>query len=358
METDGTVLLNSYNVIDLLSLADCMSAVEGAFKLYGEGKALPPKVLGIHTDNGGFHIKAGVLNLNRNYFVVKINSNFPGNRKTYNLPLIQGVVAVYDAENGKLLALLDSIAITIIRTGAATGVAVKYLAKANAKTAAVIGCGNQGRISLRAIIQTRQLEKVFVFDTDKDQATRFAKEMREQMKIPVTAVDDFRIAVQQCDICVTCTTSTKSFLGSADVLPGTFIAAVGADSEHKQELCPELLVSSKLVTDLTEQCATIGELHHALEANLLTIDSVHAELGEVIAGKKPGRACDDETIIFDSTGTALQDVAAAAIVYEKAIANHIGIKLNFSEVKANSKSETIKKNQKDIKTLQSWYPFK
>jgi ornithine cyclodeaminase/alanine dehydrogenase-like protein (mu-crystallin family) len=113
-------------------------------------------------------------------------------------------------------------------------------------------------------------------------------------------------------------------------MAGTFIAAVGADSEEKQELEPELLSANKLVTDLTAQCGNIGELHHALNRGLMTIADVHAELGEIISGKKPGRTSDEEIIIFDSTGTALQDVAAAAIVYEKAVRKKIGTKLDFA----------------------------
>ena len=284
MLSTGTLLLSRNNVIDLLNLEECMDCVENAFKLFAEGKALPPKVLDLHIENGGFHIKAGILNLEKKYFVAKINSNFPDNRKQFGLPIIQGVIAVYDGENGKLLALMDSIEITIIRTGAATGVAAKYLAKQNSKIVTICGCGNQGKISLKAILNARQIEKVFAFDTDKEQADSFAKELSHELNIPVIAVDDFKNAVKQSDICITCTPSIKPFLGPEDVMPGTFIAAVGADSEHKQELYPGLLVSSKLVVDLTEQAATIGELHHALDAKLMTTDDVHAELGEIIAG--------------------------------------------------------------------------
>lgn len=358
MNSTDTLLLSRRDVAELLSIEECMVAVEQAFKLYASGEAPAPGVLGIHVQDGGFHIKAGLLHLNKSYFVAKINANFAGNNKKYNLPTIQGIIVVSDAENGKLLALMDSIEITILRTGAATGVAAKYLAKTNAKTATIIGCGNQGRVSLRAIMQARRIEQIFAFDKDKTQLNRFAKEMAEEMKAPVTAVEDFRNAVQQSEICVTCTTSTKSFLESKDVLPGTFIAAVGADSEHKQELCPGLLRTSKVVTDLTNQCATIGELHHALKAGLLTVDHVHAELGEIITGKKPGRTSGDEIIIFDSTGTALQDVAAAAIVYEKAIGKVSGRKMNFSELSTARKPDAIKKTQGYVKALRSWFPFK
>jgi len=334
---NGTLLISRKQVSDLLSLGECMTAVENAFKLHAEGKVSPPKVLGMHTDDGGFHIKAGILNLSKSYFVAKINSNFPVNTKKFGLPLIQGVIAVYDGENGQLLALMDSIEITIMRTGAATGIAAKYLAKAGAKTVTICGCGNQGRISLKAIMEVRQTEKVFAFDINKEQADKFAEQLSAELEISIIPVDDFKNAVSHSDICVTCTPSTRPFLNTDDVKPGIFIAAVGADSEHKQELYPELISSSKLVVDLKEQSASMGELHHALDAKLLTLNDVHAELGEVIAGKKTGRCSDDEVIIFDSTGTALQDVAAAVIVYEKALKNGIGTTLNFSEPKMTSK---------------------
>ena len=123
----GTILISRNEVAKILSIKNCMDAVEHAFKLFGEGKVKPPSVLGIYVSDGGFHIKAGVMNLNRNYFVAKTNANFPGNSKKFGLPTIQGVVAVFDADNGQLLALMDSMEITIIRTGAATGVAAKYL---------------------------------------------------------------------------------------------------------------------------------------------------------------------------------------------------------------------------------------
>ena len=111
---------------------------------------------------------------------------------------------------------------------------------------------------------------------------------------------------------------------------GTFIAAVGADNEEKQELDPSLLPASKLVTDLVDQCAAIGELHHALDQGLMTTKQVHAQLGEIIAGAKPGRTSQEETIVFDSTGTALQDVASAAIVYERAVATGRGTRIDFA----------------------------
>ena len=135
---------------------------------------------------------------------------------------------------------------------------------------------------------------------------------------------DLRSALRASDVCVTCTTSRRAFLGAGDVAPGTFIAAVGADNPEKQELEPSLLASATLVVDVLHQCAEIGELHHALAAGVLTPERVHAELADVVAGRRPGRTRRDEITIFDSSGTALQDVAAAIAVYEKASASGRG----------------------------------
>lgn len=324
-----TLLLTSDDVAALLGIEECMTAVEAAFKLHGEGKTLPPGILGVHARDGGFHIKAGLLELSRSYFAAKVNANFPQNSQRFGLPLIQGIIVLCDGENGRPLSVMDSMEITIIRTGAATGVAAKYLARTDSTVATICGCGNQGRISLRAIAKVRDLKSAFAFDIDQEQAERFAQEMSNELGLEVQVVRNLGEAVRQSDICVTCTPSKRYFLRTEDVLPGTFIAAVGADNDQKQELDPTLLPASKLVVDLMEQCATIGELHHALDQGIMTRNQVHAELGEVIAGKKTGRTSVEEIVIFDSTGMALQDVAAAVIVYERAVAMGKGINIDF-----------------------------
>src|SRR5262249_4127679 len=151
----------------------------------------------------------------------------------------------------------------------------------------------------------RKLQQVFAYDVDEQQAFRFARQLSEDLTLSVTCVTDLSAAVRQSDICVTCTTSREPLLNVNDVSPGTFLAAVGADNPQKQELHPELMAKSKIVADIVEQCAVMGDLHHALEAGVLTRADVFAELGEVVAGKKSGRESDAEIVIFDSTGMAL-----------------------------------------------------
>jgi alanine dehydrogenase len=331
MSSNGTMVLTRRDVAALLGIEECIAAVERAFRLHGEGKTQAPGILGVHAVDGGFHIKAGIMDLGKSYFVAKANANFPNNRKV-GLPTIQGVIIVCDALNGRLLALMDSIEITTMRTGAATAIATKYLAKESAKSALICGSGTQGRISLEAIMKVRKLEKVFVYDIDSTEAERFAATMSDKLGIELIATRDLATAARESDICVTCTPARKHFLMREFITPGTFIAAVGADSEDKQELQPSLLSTSKIVVDILEQGATIGELHHALEDGSLSRADVHAELGEIVAGNKTGRTDDDEIIVFDSTGMALQDVAAAAIVYERALeAGPFGTRLKFNE---------------------------
>jgi alanine dehydrogenase len=331
MKREGTLVLKRSDVATLLSIDDCIAAVEQAFRLHAEGKTSPPGVLGIHARTGGFHIKAGLLNLNRSYFAAKANANFPENARLFGLPLIQGLIVVFDAENGYPLAVMDSMEITIIRTGAATAVAAKYLARPDSTVATICGCGNQGRISLRAMTTVLPLKQVYAFDKEPTLAETFANELSKEVGIEIRATNDLAWAARHSDVCVTCTPSKEFLLNREYIKPGTFVGAVGADNEEKQELDPRLLQASKVVVDLLEQCATIGDLHHALEQGLMTREEVHAELGEVIAGKKPGRTSDDEIIVFDSTGTALQDVTSAAIVYERAIASGTGVRVDFGQ---------------------------
>ena len=330
MTPDGTVVLTRSDVAALLSLEECIAAVEDAFRLHGERKAAPPGVLALHSAEGAFHIKAGILGSSRPHFVAKGNTNFAHNPQRFGLPAIQGVIVMCDAVDGRLLALLDSIEITIQRTGAATAVAAKYLARPESRVATICGCGNQGRVQLRCLKTVLPLEQVSAFDADSNQAQRFAAEMSAELGIKVEAVTDLGRAARESDVVVTCTPSKQAYFKKEFVRQGTFLAAVGADAPDKQELEPALLVGSKLVTDVTEQCATLGELHHALEAKLLARADVHAELGEVVAGRKPGRTSAGEITIFDSTGMALQDAAASILVYEKALAAGRGMKVNLA----------------------------
>ena len=331
MSAEKLLFLSSRDVQKFLSLDECIGAVEQAFRLHGERKAIAPAVIGVHVPGGGFHIKAGVLNGgDRSYFAAKVNGNFPSNFAEYGLPTIQGMIVLCNATNGSPLAIMDSREITALRTAAATAVAAKYLARNDSRVVTICGCGIQGYVQLKALSLIHRPEKVFAYDRDEGKASRFASELISALKIPIQTTRDLPSAVRESDICVTCTPSQDVLLFYSDVAPGAFIAAVGADNPSKQELDPQLLAKSKIVCDVIEQCAEMGDLHHALRAGIVTKNAVHAELGEVVAGIKPGRESQQEIIVFDSTGMALQDVAAATCLYEKAEQHGAGVQLSLA----------------------------
>ena len=195
-----TLVLTRADVARLLTLDDCIEAVERAFRAHGEGRAPAPGVLGFHVAEGGFHTKAaglpGALPAERPFFAVKTNSNFSANRERHGLPAIQGAISLFDAADGRLLALMDSIEITILRTGAATAVAARHLARPDSSTAAVFGCGNQGRIQLESLCRVLPIRRVRAFDTDPGRARTFAQEMSSRLSIEVTAETDAARALE------------------------------------------------------------------------------------------------------------------------------------------------------------------
>ncbi|HEU4886348.1 MAG TPA: ornithine cyclodeaminase family protein [Thermoanaerobaculia bacterium] len=321
-----TRLLTRDDVAAVLTPADCLQAVEEAFRSYGEGRAGAPKSVGFHAPRGTFHIKAAMADV----MATKINANFPDNPSRHQLPTIQGVIVVMDCERGTTLAILDSTLITALRTAAATAVAAKYLARADAKTLAVIGCGTQGRATVEALRVVRPIDEVVAYDMDAACADRFAQEMAERHRMNVRAVASVDEAVLGADIVVTCTTARRAILDLHHLHAGVFIAAVGADNPEKQELTPALLSNTRIVADILEQAATMGDLHHALESGAVRREDVHGELAGVICGYVPGRTNDDETFVFDSTGTALQDVAVASIAVQRATERGAGIEVAFA----------------------------
>jgi ornithine cyclodeaminase/alanine dehydrogenase-like protein (mu-crystallin family) len=309
------LLLTRAEVERLLTPQACIAALEEAFRQLASGSVPPPGMLGQHAADGGFHVKAGFLTEDRPYFAAKLNANFPQNGPRHGLPTIQGAVLLFDAANGRPLAIMDSISITALRTAAATAVAAKHLAREDCESALLCGCGGQAMAQLRALLEVRKPRKVLAYDQDPRRAHAFAR----TADVPVTAVGNLDEAARASDLIITCTTARRYFVTRDMVRPGTFVAAVGADSEDKQEIDPALMARSKVVTDLTAQAATIGDLHHALAAGAMRAEDVHAELAEVVAGRKRGRASAEEIIVFDSTGTGLQDVAAAIAAYRQAV---------------------------------------
>jgi alanine dehydrogenase len=309
-----TLLLTRSDVARLLPVSVCFQAVERAFRLLGEGRAAPPGTLGVPSTGGGFHIKAGILaDGDGAFFAVKCNGNFPGNGAR-GLPTIQGVLMLCDARDGRVLALMDSAELTARRTAAATAVAARHLARPGSSVVGLIGCGVQAPHQLRALAAVLPLRRVRVYDRDPGRAAALVADLGEELGIEVAA--SVRGAARGADVVVTCTTSTDFLLGPGEVDAGCFVAGVGVDNESKRELAPGLLAKARVVTDLTAQCALIGDLRSALEVEALSMGEVHAELGALVAGAAAGREHEDEIWIFDSTGIALQDAAA---VYLQAV---------------------------------------
>ena len=310
------LLLSRSDIARHLDLDSCIEAVEAAFRAHGQRAIPPPGVLGVHVEKGGFHVKAGVFGEEPRYFAAKLNANFMDNGRL-GLPTIQGLIALCDAATGSLLAVMDSIEITAVRTAAATAVAARYLSREEAQVVAVCGSGTQGRANLRALSRVRPISRAMIFDANPRNAEQLAAELRPELGCEIQVVKQFESAARACDICVTCTPARTPVLETEWIRPGTFVAGIGADAEHKQELPPALFLRSLVVVDVLTQCAAFGDLHHALASGVVTTSAVHAELGAVVAGRAPGRTTVDQITLFDSTGMAVQDVATAALIYRR-----------------------------------------
>ncbi len=299
-----TRIFTRADVRSLLSMDDCIDAVEAVFRRFGEGTIAPPASLGVHVDGGGFHVKAAAVDAT---FAAKLNANFPANPVRHQLPTIQGVVIVSDARRGTPLAIMDSGEITTMRTAAASAVAAKYLARRDASVMTIVGFGVQGRAHRDAISRVRTIRKVFTIDFDN--------------------MHELDAAIAASDIVVTTTPSKQPFITRGHLHPGLFIAAVGADNPEKSEIHPDALAAMRVVADVIEQSASMGDLHHAIAAGTMRREDIHADLGQIVAGKRPARTSSDEMFLFDSTGTALQDVAAAEIVYRRGVERNAGLEV-------------------------------
>ena len=319
-------LLSGDEVARLLDIDSCIRCVEEAFCARGTGHRAPSATLGFPLPGGSLHAKVGSLELRRSYAAAKINANIPGNPTERALPTIQGILVLFDASSGAPLAVMDSASITTARTAAASAVAAKHLARASASTVTFVGCGVQAEAHLRALGFVRPLARIFAVDTNVAAAERFARAGSEQLESPIIVSGDIRACTRASDIIVTTTPSPSAILHFDDVREGTFIAAVGADNEDKQELDVELLRRAVVVVDDLDQCARMGDLHHALAAGVMEPNDVRGSLDEIVAGVRPARLNDSEIIVFDSTGIAIEDVAAAALVYESAEERGIGFR--------------------------------
>lgn len=328
MRAPALVLTRS-DIAALASVRDYHDAVEGAFRAFAEQRTHAPPPMEIYGAGGAIHVKgASVAAGGDRLAAVKVNANFPGN-PSRGLPTIQGAVLLSDATTGVLLAVMDSIEVTLRRTAAASAVAADLLALASAKTLFICGCGVQGRAHLDAIAPLRPFERILAYDADRARAARFSGEMTRANAPPIEIAESIGEAAAISDVIVTVTTSSAPLPLPDDLAAGAFIAAVGADNPMKSEIAPSLMARAAVFADVADQCVVMGDLRAAIAAGAMSREDLRGELGEILVGAKAGRRDDREIVIFDSTGAAFQDLAAAAMIFERAKANGIGASVDL-----------------------------
>jgi alanine dehydrogenase len=301
-------------IIPLNKIKDAVDAVEEGFFEYGMKRIqMPPKqYLYFPKYNGDLRIMSAFSEKLR-VAGTKIVNVHPDNPKR-GLKTVMAVILLNDAKTGLPLVLMDGTYITGMRTGSASAVATKYLARKNAKTLGVIGAGYQSIFQIAAITKVRNIKEIFVNDIHEICIKRLAKILsKEGVKIKKA---DLKEVVQK-DILVTVTPARGPVVKREWVLPGTHVNAVGADAKGKEELDPKILKDSKIIIDNWEQASHSGEINVPFAKDLITKKDIYAELGEIVAGKKIGRKNESEITVFDSTGLAVQDLFVANLVFKK-----------------------------------------
>jgi len=234
-------------------------------------------------------------------------------------------VPLFRSTTGEMAALIEADALGQLRTGAASGVATKYLANANARTACIVGTGYQARTQLEAVAAVRRLERVRAFGRDPERRAKFCREMSERIGVAVEPMNSGHEAVRGADIIVTATSATNVVLEGAWLTPGMHINAMGANWPQKRELDAAAVArASKVVVDSIEQSKMeAGDLIQAFGEDQSRWSAVQ-ELSKIVAGKAPGRSNTDQITLFKSNGIATWDLAAAVRVYEMAVARGMG----------------------------------
>lgn len=240
------------------------------------------------------------------------------------------VTPLFDAETGEPLALIDGEPLGARKTGAVGAVGVDALAKEDASTIGIVGSGKQARAQIVAARTVRDIDRVRVYSRTKENREEFASWMEDETGIPTTAVDDSTTAVKDADIVITSTTASDPVFDGRDLSPGTHVTAMGQYHPYKREIDDYTVANATYVSDLRERATSdAGAFLHALHSGAVADNHVHAELGDVVAGNAPGRRSDDEITVFDSGGTAIETVAGANLVYEKARERDLGTPLEF-----------------------------
>ena len=316
-----TYLITAKNVQSVLTYPLSLKTVEAAFKAFGQGKAYqPPKSYLIFKDGDLRSMPAYINSPGMNISGIKSVNVHPDNHKKFNLPTVMATILLTDPKNGFNIAVLDGTHITNMRTGASGGLATKYLSRKNSKVMTLIGAGEQAYTQLHHIMLTRKLKEVRVHSRSEKSMNKFCRQMStEYPEVTFLPEPDGKKACRGADIITTTIPVRKPVIKKAWVDPGTHINGIGADAAGKQELETTLTKSCKIVIDEWQQASHSGEINVPISKGKLKKKDIHAELGEIIAGKKKGRTSDDEITLFDSTGLAIQDISTAFVVYQALI---------------------------------------
>jgi ornithine cyclodeaminase/alanine dehydrogenase-like protein (mu-crystallin family) len=321
-----TLLISEKDVRELLTMHDAIAAVEEVMRRQAGGEAIvQPRHRLELPDKGFLHYMAGA-DVAAGIVGMKLYTSVHG--------ALRFLVPLYRSATGELLALVEAEYLSMIRTGAASGVATRHMSRENSQTLGVIGAGLQARGQVEAIAAVRNLTGVRIFSRNADRRAQFANEMEDKLEIPVTPVDSAEAAVHNADIVVTATTAHKAVVEGAWIAPGTHIDAIGANFPQKRELDDVAIArASRIAVDFIEQAKMeAGDLIQAFESEPAKWNSV-VELSQIIAGKISGRENETEVTLFKSSGIAIWDVAVAMKVYELAVAKGRGTKIPLWEQK-------------------------
>ncbi|MCP5080371.1 MAG: ectoine utilization protein EutC [Alphaproteobacteria bacterium] len=317
--------LRSHVGLDL----DTVKCVEEAFAALAGGEVVMPPImsLDIKRYNGEVDVKTAYVP-GVDSFAIKMSGGFFDNPKI-GLPSLGGLMVLFSSKTGVLEALLlDNGYLTDIRTAAAGAVVAKNLARDNANAVTLIGGGLQARLQLEALCLVRPVTAAKIWARNCDQAEAAARELAEKLSIEVTATTDAAEAVGTADIVVTTTPATQPLVKSDWLRPGQLVIAMGSDNTHKNEVEAAALAKADLfVCDRQSQCERLGELHHAIEAGVMSGETDYPELGQIVAGAHPGRSSDDQLIVCDLTGTGVQDTAIATLAFARCL--HAGAGQDF-----------------------------
>jgi len=324
----NTLLLDSDDVDEYARLADVIDAVEGAFGAFERGDTQMPakSYIDLPQYNGDFRSMPAYLDTGEwDAAGLKWVNVHPDNPADHDLPTVLGTMIYSDPETAFPLAIMDGTTLTMKRTGAAAAVATDYLAVDDASSLGLVGAGVQSYMQLEAISQIRPIEEVVVTDLDEDRVEHFLETYENRFDVRAGSIAE----AGQCDVLSTVTPVEDPIVSLADVGEHTHINAIGADAAGKHELADELLEAARIVIDDHEQCTHSGEINVPYSEGVLTDADIYGEIGELVVGAKDGRTDETGITVFDSTGLAIQDVAAAHVVYEQASADGAGYGLDL-----------------------------